>query len=106
MIRDATLDGSYLGVQFLPSREKTLFKNSIDFTTTRITFCIIERNLFSIQRSIDMVLENILFFLLLAIILPFRSGLSQENTSLVYSFFRLYYWAQVLKAVVNPTLTQ
>lgn len=35
----------------------------------------------------------------------FRSGLSQHDTTLLYSFFRLYYWSH-LKSLPNSTTTQ
>lgn len=49
-----------------------------------------------------------LFFLKKIIIVYYlsrRSGLSQDDTSLVYSFFRLYYWPHN-KVLLNPSTTQ
>ena len=87
-------------------REEALLESSIDPSTARTSILRVERNLVSLPRSTDLVAssphdQNSSHSRACAS----RSGLSQEDTSLVYSFFRLYYWPH-LKNLPSSSTTQ
>lgn len=87
MIRDATLDTSYLGIQFLPIEKKLYLK--IQSILRRLEF-----RFSSLKETFFLYKDQLIW-----------SGLSQENTRLVYSFFRLYYWPNI-KSLYNTSMTQ
>jgi hypothetical protein len=87
MIRDATLDTSYPGIQFLPVEKKLYLKIQSILRRLELRFA-------SLRETFFLYKDQLIW-----------SGLSQENTSLVYSFFRLYYWPNI-KILLNTTMTQ
>ncbi|CAF4700724.1 unnamed protein product [Rotaria socialis] len=87
MIRDATLDTSYIGIQFLPVEKKLYLKLQSILRRLELRFSSLKETLFLYKDQL------------------IWSGLSQEDTSLVYSFFRLYYWPHV-KVLLNSSTTQ
>ncbi len=104
MIRDATLDTSYYGIQFLPVEKKLYLKLQSILRRLELRFSSLKETFFLYKDQliwyISLVnLKKYFHFVL------FRSGLSQDDTSLVYSFFRLYYWPHI-KILLNSTTTQ
>ncbi|CAF1198071.1 unnamed protein product, partial [Rotaria sordida] len=87
MIRDATLDTSYLGIQFLPVEKRLYLKLQSMLRRLELRFSSLKETLFLYKDQL------------------IWSGLSQDDTSLVYSFFRLYYWPHI-KTLLNSSTTQ
>ncbi|UJR21771.1 hypothetical protein I4U23_024846 [Adineta vaga] len=85
MIRDATLDASYLGVQFLPVEKKLYLKLQSILRRLELRFS-------SLKETFFLYKDQLIW-----------SGLSQDDTSLVYSFFRLYYWPHLKQLPISST---
>ncbi|CAF4818558.1 unnamed protein product, partial [Rotaria sp. Silwood1] len=87
IIRDATLDTSFFGIQFLPVEKKLYLKLQSILRRLELRFSSLKETLFLYKDQL------------------IWSGLSQDDTSLVYSFFRLYYWPHI-KTLLNSSIAQ
>ncbi|CAF3176587.1 unnamed protein product [Rotaria sp. Silwood2] len=87
IIRDTTLDASYIGIQFLPIEKKLYLKLQSTLRRLELRFSSLKETLFLYKDQL------------------IWSGLSQDDTSLVYSFFRLYYWPHI-KTLLNSSTSQ
>ncbi|CAF0807914.1 unnamed protein product [Adineta ricciae] len=85
MIRDVTLDTSYLGVQFLPVEKKLYLKLQSILRRLELRFSSLKETLFLYKDQL------------------IWSGLTQDDTSLVYLFFRLYYWPHLKQLQTSST---
>jgi hypothetical protein len=104
MIRDATLDTSYLGIQFLPVEKKLYLKLQSILRRLELRFSSLKETFFLYKDQLIWYLF-FSFYSMIYFSNLYRSGLSQDDTSLVYSFFRLYYWSNI-KILSNPAMTQ
>lgn len=110
MIRDATLDTSYLGVQFLPVDKKIYLKLQSILRRLELRFSSLKETFFLYKDQLIWynICSIFLFFVFSSLhcflLSSFRSGLSQDDTSLIYSFFRLYYWPNI-KILLNSSIT-
>ncbi|CAF1078394.1 unnamed protein product [Adineta steineri] len=77
MIRDVTIDSSYFGIQYLAIDRRFVFK----FQTILRRF---QLHLPSIKEMIFIYRDQLIW-----------SGLNQDDTITIYSFFRLYYWPHI-----------
>jgi hypothetical protein len=105
MIRDATLDTSYPGIQFLPVEKKLYLKIQSILRRLELRFASLRETFFLYKDQLIWYFDIVRIYLFVSMRFILRSGLSQENTSLVYSFFRLYYWPNI-KILLNTTMTQ
>ncbi|CAF0741220.1 unnamed protein product [Rotaria sordida] len=77
MIVDTTIDSSYFGIQFLPVEKINYIKIQSILRRFELRFTSLKETLFLYRNQL------------------IWSGLNQDDTSLIYSYFRLHYWPQI-----------
>jgi len=87
MIQDATVDTAFMGIPFLPVEKKLYFKIQSMLKRLELSFSSLKETFFIYRDQL------------------IWSGLSQQDTTLLYSFFRLYFWSH-LKSLPSSTTTQ
>ncbi|CAF3365031.1 unnamed protein product [Rotaria sp. Silwood1] len=76
MITDITIDSSYFGVQFFPVDKLLYIKIQSILRRFELRFTSLKETLFLYRTQLI-------------------CGLNQDETSIIYSFFRLHYWSQI-----------
>ncbi|CAF3062198.1 unnamed protein product [Rotaria socialis] len=86
MILDTTIDSSYFGVQFLQVEKKVYLKIQSLIRRLELRFAALKETLFLYRNQL------------------IWSGLDQDDTSLLYSFFRVNYWPQLKSSLNTSTI--
>ncbi|CAF1140482.1 unnamed protein product [Adineta steineri] len=77
MIRDVTIDSSYFGIQYLAIDRRIFLKFQTILRRFQLHFTSLKEMIFIYRDQL------------------ISSGLNQDDTITIYSFFRLYYWPHI-----------
>ncbi|CAF1498530.1 unnamed protein product, partial [Didymodactylos carnosus] len=84
-IQNATIDSSYYGIPFLPVERKMYLRVQSLLRRLELEFC-------SLNEAMFLYKDQLLW-----------SGLEQDDTNIVYAFFRLYHWSYLKNTPLNSS---
>lgn len=97
MIENATLNSTFFGLEFLPVERRTYIKIQSILRRFELIYSSMKTIILSLSRSNHLVKREKHQSIISSndLILFYRSGLTPDDTMLLYSIFRRYYWINI-----------